>query len=214
MISRRQSLVQRLSPRVDKIRQKFTTIGLRPYDVFLVWTRWDGEERGEGYESELRRVAILPRPKVEDLTSLSLSPFSGGVLPVGSVRLSELTAQLTADNLTGRTIPSQAYFDGCGIVMGPGQGTPAGIGLTPGQQIGHSPPRYTDRIPQPNEFFYEIVEDVSGTQATAPATRQKFRLFSVPFKRPGKFDWTVMLERISEDRDRFGKSQFGPDSEP
>lgn len=210
---RRQNLAQRLAPRADKIRQKLTDFGLRPYDVFLVWTRWDGEERGEGYERELRRVRIVPNPKVEDLTSISLSPYAAGILPVGSIRLSEISISLTADDLAGRTIPGASYPGHCSIQRLPSQGTPDSVAMTPGQQVGHALARVHDHISQPFEFFYEVVENVAGTSAVAPALRPKFRPLSPAFKRPGKFDWMLILERISEDRNRYGRSQMGTDSE-
>jgi hypothetical protein len=195
---------------VDKIRQRLTTFGLRVYHVDLVWTRWTGEERGEGEEHELRRVRILPAPLVVDLTSVSLSPVTAGILPVGSVRLEQVTTRLTSDDLRGLTVPGQAYVNGCGIYAQSGHTPPSVLGLTPGEQIGAQAPS-PDRIPQPYEFFYEVSEDLTGTGATQPSQRMKYRLFSQPFRRPGKFDWTVVLEKISEDRDREGHSKYGPD---
>lgn len=63
-----------------------------------------------------------------------------------------------------------------------------------------------ERIPQPYEFFYEVVEDGRGD---AHPPRAKFRLLSEPFRRPGKIDWTLMLERISQDRTRDDLSAIG-----
>jgi hypothetical protein len=90
---------------VDRARQIATRLGTRPLRVFLVWTRWDGEERGEGHEREIAREELLPTPKVSDLTSLALSPFSAGKLPVGSVRVSEISATYPVDRLLGTTLP-------------------------------------------------------------------------------------------------------------
>lgn len=69
-----------------------------------------------------------------------------------------------------------------------------------------------DHIPQPFEFFYEIREDGRGEVGTGvqPA-RLKFRLAVDPFRAATKPYWTFMLERISEDRSRLGKSNIGDD---
>lgn len=198
-------LAQRLAPTVDRLRQRLTGFGLRPYLVFLVWTRWTGLERGEGEEVELRRAPIVPNPKVEDLTSLTFNPFSAGVLPVGSLRLSEVTTRLTADNLLGKLVPPQSYFDGCRFQGAGRQLAPEALGQSPADSIGHSPPALPSHVHEPNEFFYEVVEQVPGAQ------RSKFRPFSQPFRRAGKFDWTIVLERISEDRDRRARSNVGVD---
>lgn len=90
----------------DKIRQLNTKLGIRPNRVFLVWTQFSGVDRGEGAERELARVELLPTPKVQDLTSIALNPYSAGKLPVGSVRIDEISAgAYTADQLKGLKIP-------------------------------------------------------------------------------------------------------------
>lgn len=200
-------LAQRLAPTVDRLRARLVKAGLRVYDVWLVWTVWSGEERGEGTERELRRVPILPQPRVQDLTSLSLSPYGAGILPVGSVRVDQITARLTADNLTGLAVPERPYYAACGVNYPGALPVPAeALALSVGGTIGRAPPRVGDRVTQPISFFYEVVENDS-----AFPQRQKFRLFSRPFKRPGNFDFTIVLERISEDRERTGLSRFAPD---
>lgn len=200
-------LAQRLQPTVDRLRQRLVVAGLRVYDVWLVWTVWSGDERGEGTESELRRVPILPQPEVVDLTSLSLSAYGAGVIPLGSVRLNAITARLTADNLMGFAVPLAPYYTGCGIAYPGGIPVPAEqLALSASEQITKHAPHVGGRVTQPISFFYEIVQnDVANAQ------RQKFRVLSPPFKRPNRFDWTMVLERISEDRDRQGRSQAGPD---
>lgn len=193
-------LVERLQPTVDKLRQRFTSFGLRNYVVLLVWTRWGGLERGEGHETILAQVPILPRPKVIDLTSVSLSAYSAGLLPVGSVRVEEITGQLTEDVLMGKQIPPQPYLDACGAPhIGAGQALPPDIlARTSSEMIGQPFVRVRDRVEEPFEFFYEIVEDRPNS------TRKRFRLLSSPFRDPGKFQWMITLERMSEDRQRDG----------
>lgn len=196
-------LAERLQPTVDRMRGRYENYGLRPNLVYMVWTKWTGDERGEGREYEVAKVKIVPTPKVDDLTKLSLSPFTGGTLPTGSIGLSQVTAVLTADNLKGLAVPGQAYVDACrAFYTGMPGGTPIGqMALDPvarargeGEGLG--------RIPQPYDFFYEVVEDRPGSP---PA---KFRLFSEPFRDAEKFEWRFILERVSEDRGRDGHSRL------
>jgi hypothetical protein len=207
-------LADRLQPRVDKLRQRFTTFGLRPYSVLLVWTRWGGSERGEGHEITLFEAPIIPRPKVVDLTSVALNAYSAGLLPVGSVSLEEVTTQLSEEHLTGRVVPPRSYLDGCGAPRYnqafPGM-PPDVMGRTAAEQIGAGSPAVRDRIEEPYDFFYEIVLDTRAGQP--PALRRRFRLAATPFKNPGKFGWSIVLERQSEDRNREGRSQVGIDDD-
>lgn len=91
----------------DRLRQLNTRFGLRSKRCFLVWTKFTGEERGEGDEKILARVEILPTPKVGDLTSLTLNPFTAGTFPVGSVRIQEISLSFTYDELMGTKVPGQ-----------------------------------------------------------------------------------------------------------
>lgn len=205
----------RFAPTVDRIRQRFNQqFGLKAYDVFMVWTRWNGAERGEGNETLMMQVELLPTPVVEDLTSLSLQGFSAGTLPVGSVRISQVSASIRADTLSGFLLPSIEYLgmaEGCGKpARMMGEGTPTRLaGLTAIEaarlNAGLDSKGRKYSVDPRVEFFYEIVERAPNAQ------RQKFRLLSVPFKRKGSFDWTLVLERVSEDRSRRGQSTIGPD---
>lgn len=168
------TLAHRFAARADRLRQVATRFGLRPYNVSLVWIRWSGEERGEGKSTVIQVTPILPNPVVEDLSAVALDPRNAGILPVGSVRLTRISACLTADQLLGRCI------DG----------------------------KVVDRIPGNVEFFYELVED--GRAGDQPR-RERFRPASDPVRRAGKVDYSIVLERISEDRDRGGREQIGPD---
>ena len=49
------SLMSRLVPNIDKIRQIATSLGLRPYRVFLVHILWTGDRIGEGQPTEISR---------------------------------------------------------------------------------------------------------------------------------------------------------------
>lgn len=172
----KRSLAHRLSPRVDRLRQFATKFGLRSKRVFLVWTRYTGEERGEGIERELARKEILPTPKVSDLTSITLSPYAAGILPVGSLRVEKISAAFSAEMLLGKVAPVT--------------------------EEGHP-------IRDPYDFFYEIVED---ERVSSEPARMKFRLLGQPTRVEGSVSWSIILDRIDEDRSPAGVSQLGPDT--
>jgi hypothetical protein len=180
----RHTLANRLGRVFDRARQFATKYGVRPYRVFLTWTQWEGGgavERGEGREILYRRIEILPTPRVTSLDNLSFSLAHAGVIPVGSVRLDRVSIyRFTEDVLSGKAFPDD----------------PLPFGEVRGEK----------HIPEPFEFFYEIVEDGRGD---CPPKRSRFRPMNRPMRRAGKVDWTVMLERTSEDRTRQDKSAIG-----
>ena len=89
----------------DNLRQLHTKFGARSRRVFLVWIGWSGDERGEGDPQVLHEMELLPTPKVSEGTAVSRNGFSAGVLPVGSLRIDEISASLAEDTLYGRQIP-------------------------------------------------------------------------------------------------------------
>jgi hypothetical protein len=106
----KRSLANRLVRVADNVRQIATNLGIRPYRVFLVWTTFDGEERGEGTERELARVEILPTPKTAELTSLQQAPYAAGVLTTGTLRLDRISAGFTAAQLSGLEVPGKGQL--------------------------------------------------------------------------------------------------------
>lgn len=194
----RRSIANRLAPTVDRIRQLNTKLGERPHRVFLTWTRWTGEARGEGAEELVGQLEVLPTPRVDSLDSVSFSMFSGGTLPVGSIRVSEISvATFTEDLLCGRRIPDEARC--CRDVPD-----------ERGAVVPHTAPidGRSEEVPFPFDFFYEVVEDGRGDPHPV---RNRFRLLSKPFRRAGKVDWMIMLEREDPDRERDNRSPFaGP----
>lgn len=64
---------------------------------------------------------------------------------------------------------------------------------------------HEDVIPQPHAFFYEVREDGRGDPRPL---RQRYRVMSYPFRDAENAQWTLMLERISEDRGRDGESKY------
>jgi hypothetical protein len=101
------SLAARLSKTVDKARQIEVRLGLRPYQVFLTWTTWDGDERGDGIQRVVARVPMTPTPIVSDLTALRQNAFSAGRALVGDLRLTGVSAQYPLEVLLGNVIPDR-----------------------------------------------------------------------------------------------------------
>ena len=179
----KRSLVARLSSVVDSQRQLNTKFGMRPYRVFLIWTKWTGVERGQGMENVLCECEILPTPRVVSLDKLSFTPFHAGVLPVGSLSVDEIsTGRYTSDVLRG-DIP----VDGREALIGP---RPPGLSS-----------RQLDHIPEPYDFFYEVMQDERN--GCAPV-RERFGLLSMPFLDAENFSWRLMLEKRGQDRNRDG----------
>lgn len=173
------TLAQKLAPLADRMRQLNTRFGIRPYRVFMNWTLWNGEEAGQGHEELKRRVEILPTPLVKSLDALAFSAWHAGTLQVGSVKVSEVSVvQYSEDQLRGldpRVIP--------GLDL-------TGVNVT---------------IPEPWDFFYEVVED--GRAGPIP-DRPRFRLANTPFRQAEKMQWTFMLERTERQRTRKDKSPY------
>jgi hypothetical protein len=180
----KRSFLQRFAPALDRVRQVATNLGLRSHRVFLVWTLWDGQQRGEGDESEVARMELLPTPKVEGFDALQLQSFSAGVLPVGTIRVSLVSVRYTEDQLRGRIIPPDVPYSAPCV-----------------------PSVFMDPLPANLSFFYEVVEDGRGD---ALPVRQKYRLSDQVWRREGKVSYSFLLERISEDSTREGPSRFAP----
>lgn len=99
------SLAVRLQKTVDRGRQIDARLGFRPYQVFLVWTKWTGPERGDGNQEVVHRCQIVPTPIVQSMDSISKSPGSAGKYPQGTVRVTEVSARYTEEQLQGRVVP-------------------------------------------------------------------------------------------------------------
>jgi hypothetical protein len=182
------SLANRLAPLGDRLRQLNTRFGVRPYRVFLNWTLWSGNETGQGYETLKQRIELLPTPLVESLDKLAFSAWHAGVLQVGSFKVSQVSNYAyTEDLLRG--------FDTCLI------SNLAGLDLLANNVT----------VPEPWDFFYEVVEDSRGGPTP---DRPRFRLANTPFREPGKLQWTFMLERTDRQRRRNDLSTFGQPGGP
>lgn len=153
---------------MDRARQIDVRLGNRPYQCFLVWTRWDGAARGDGNQVVVCRHQILPTPVVTDLTAMQKKPTSVGVVLDGTLRITEISTQYTLEVLLGQTLPEKGE----------------------------------DQVPQPLDFFWEVVED--GRHCD-PAERKRFRVFSAPFLDAPNQQWVIMLQKMSGDMGRDGK---------
>lgn len=97
------TLVSSLAGTVDCVRDLYTSLGARPYQVMLVWTSWSGGARGRGVEEVVREELILPTPKISDLTDLRRDLSSVGTDESGSIRVTEISPKYTEDYLLGRS---------------------------------------------------------------------------------------------------------------
>jgi hypothetical protein len=169
------TLVARLGPVADNLRQIATNLGARPYRVFLVWTLAGGAERGEGVERVVHEEELLPTPLVQDLTSLALQPYSAGKLPVGSVRVTAISTSYGEDVLAGTVMPD---------------------GRTPDKRRG-------DFFYELREVAAVSAPCGPNEQGLVrEPERKRFRLLSGPFRPPTRVGYEVVLERSSEDRTR------------
>ena len=195
----RRTLAHRFAGRVDRLRQLNTRFGLRPYRCFLVWTRWSGSERGEGHETVIDggRLELLPTPKVRSLDNVAAQFFSGGVLPVGSLRVSEISALYTRDQLVGLAVPNGAF-----TCANDPPNRDSAFALPPRPSV--------NSLPQPFDFYWEVAEDGRGDD---PAARSKFRPAAWPNRNPGGVQWEMLLERVSSDANRDGSSTDGFDAD-
>ena len=105
------SMLGELFECVDYIRQIPVDLGARPYRVFLVWTRWSGEDRGEGVESLVREEEILPVPKVQEMASVQLQLLDIGMDEQGSLQVSQISPRYTENQLLGRNPDGSGIAD-------------------------------------------------------------------------------------------------------
>ena len=112
------SLAASLAGVADCARNIGVGLGLRPYTVHLVWTRWSGGERHVGQEEVVRQVQILPTPKVTAISDIQAALIAPGTDEQGMVRVSEVSVsgRYNEDLLLGRgthgadTAPDQNFY--------------------------------------------------------------------------------------------------------
>ena len=99
----KESLMSRLVPQIDKIRQIATEIGLRPYRVFIVHILWTGDRIGEGQPQEISRREILPTPRIRDMSATTEVLSSFGRVEEGGIVVDRISAKFSEDDLMGKT---------------------------------------------------------------------------------------------------------------
>ena len=194
------SLAHRLGRVADSVRQIATDLGARPYRVFLTWTKWGlnrESERGDGYERLVARCEILPTPLVTSLDGVSFSIFHAGTIPVGSVRVGEVSVRnFDEDVLRGLRIPRLEWLE----VGSCDECAPCRL-----PEVAELRGTAQDTVAEPYRFFYEVVED---TRQQREPVRNTFRLLNKPNLVAENAEWTLMLQRVSYDQLRDGKSPF------
>lgn len=101
------SLVEELGAEVDGIRQLYTDFGLRPYRVFSTVVGWTGGERHRGRAQVVSETEFLPTPLVREIDTQNRDLRSGGHVERGTVRLEQISARYTEDEvykLFGRSL--------------------------------------------------------------------------------------------------------------
>jgi hypothetical protein len=98
------TLIDSLTPIVDCVRDIYTQLGARQYEVSLVWTQWTGGERGVGGENVVRTLQVLPTPLVGTLNALDRELQSIGIDEAGTLRVSEISPRFSEDLLIGKDL--------------------------------------------------------------------------------------------------------------
>lgn len=102
------TLMASLIPCIDSVRDIYSCLGVRAYQVWLVRTQWSGGERGVGQESVLEALQVLPTPKVDGMGGVQRSTHQFGTVDDGSVTVSEVSARYTEAELLGQAVGSGA----------------------------------------------------------------------------------------------------------
>lgn len=141
----RASVVGSLGDVADNLRDVGVRLGIRPYRVRLVWTRWTGRRRGHGVEEVVRTEEVLPMPKVDGIESISADATQWGVEESGGVTVSQISPRYTEDQLRGRgpngeplTAAEQFYWEveAPGVGGSPGERRRFTVATTPVYQPG------------------------------------------------------------------------------
>jgi hypothetical protein len=83
-------------------------LGVRPYHVYLIQTRWSGGDYGEGTESLVSETELTPPPRVEIGVTLDFKPF--GQDHSGSVVISRISLRYTEHDLLPDDLPEGTQF--------------------------------------------------------------------------------------------------------
>jgi hypothetical protein len=97
-----QLLSQALVPVVDGIRDIATQLGVRPYEIKRVRTRWSGGSIGAGQEFEIDSELILPTPLLKNIETLQEIAQAIGFDEHGAVHVEEISGRFEEDWFFGR----------------------------------------------------------------------------------------------------------------
>lgn len=109
----RDSLAARIGRVEDRGNEVEARLGMRPYTVSVVHTRWSGGRRGNGLEELVRVVPILPVPKITDLTGLTVLTTATQVTEAGQILLSKISLTYTEADLQaqGTSPADDVYYE-------------------------------------------------------------------------------------------------------
>ncbi len=88
----------------DQMRALQSSLGFRPYKVFLLKGYWTGDRRGFGELIVSSRCELTPTPRVRDLSTLSQNIKSTGRVEDGDVYVDEISARYSEAELMGKTL--------------------------------------------------------------------------------------------------------------
>jgi hypothetical protein len=95
------TLARRFVPLADSLRDLLTKVGLRPYIVRIVRTRWSGPYRGQGQEYVVSETDVLPTPKISDLSGITAIVQPIGLDEIGGIMVSQISGRFTEEELRG-----------------------------------------------------------------------------------------------------------------
>lgn len=97
----RNTLVKKLGPTADKLRDLVSQAGLRPYRFRIIRERWSGGKRNQGVPEVTSTFEVTPTPKIADFNSLTEDLTPVGLDEVGEVQVSQISPRFTEDQLRG-----------------------------------------------------------------------------------------------------------------
>lgn len=105
------TLLACITPCVDQARDVATCLGLRPYQVHLVRTRWTSGERGAGVEEVLSVEPILPTPKLAKVRVDKRAEGLGWV-ETGDLLVTEISPRYREEQFYGHSEDGRPIEDG------------------------------------------------------------------------------------------------------
>lgn len=93
------NLVESLGDVVDDIRQIASDLGARPYTVHAVRVLWSGGEVGRGQPSISQDIALLPTPKVANISIFSRDVDNAGAVERGDATLTGISPRYTEHDI-------------------------------------------------------------------------------------------------------------------